>query len=189
MSPLLEALAGDSARGYGLGLPSGAASSFESIATATGTGSSGTITFSSIPSTYKHLQVRFKVNATGSGYELWLTANGSTSGYTQHKLWGNGTSVYADGTTGAANDLVGWYIGTDTTYPTVGIIDLTDYASTSKTKTIRGITGIDRNGSGYVGMTSSLWNNTSAISSLTLTANGINFATTDVVALYGIKGE
>ena len=33
------------------------ASSFESIATATGTGSSGVITFSSIPSTYKHLQI------------------------------------------------------------------------------------------------------------------------------------
>ena len=34
-------------------------SSFESIATVSGTGSSGTITFSSIPATYKHLQIRY----------------------------------------------------------------------------------------------------------------------------------
>jgi len=32
--------------------------SYESIASATGTGSSNTITLSSIPSTYKHLQLR-----------------------------------------------------------------------------------------------------------------------------------
>jgi len=32
--------------------------SYESIASASGTGSSGTITFSSIPSTYTHLQIR-----------------------------------------------------------------------------------------------------------------------------------
>ncbi len=40
---------------YGTGVPP-VTSSYESIATSTATGSS--ITFSSIPSTYKHLQVR-----------------------------------------------------------------------------------------------------------------------------------
>ena len=167
----------------------GGGGSFESIATATGTGSSGTITFSSIPSTYKHLQIRIQTLGTAAGAETWLTLNGSTTGYTQHKLWGNGTSVYADGLTGGANALIGWYIGTETTYPTVSIIDIHDYASTTKNKTIRGITGIDKNGSGYVGMISSLWQNTAAVNSISLVVNGTNFATTTKIALYGIKGE
>ena len=58
MSPILSARGGMSAGAYGWGAASGAGTSFESIATATGTGSSGTITFSSIPSTFKHLQIR-----------------------------------------------------------------------------------------------------------------------------------
>ena len=49
-------------------------SSYESIASATGTGSSGTITFSSIPSTYQSLQLRVScINTTGDNMVLRIT--------------------------------------------------------------------------------------------------------------------
>jgi hypothetical protein len=52
-----------------LGVPAGA---YESIASATGTGSSATITFSSIPSTYQHLQILYLVGIlnTSEGFRI-----------------------------------------------------------------------------------------------------------------------
>jgi hypothetical protein len=70
-----------------------------------------------------------------------------------------------------------------------GIIDIHDYASTTKLKTSRAIVAGDRNAaSGYIELYSSLFNSTSALSSITLTSGGSNYATTTQFALYGIKG-
>jgi len=69
MSPILQSLANGSARGYGAFGAAAAAASYESIASVTPSGSSSSVTFSSIPSTYTSLQLR--VNARG-------TANGGT---------------------------------------------------------------------------------------------------------------
>ncbi len=127
----------------------GGGGSFESIATATGTGSSGTITFSSIPSTYKHLQIRGISRSTDSGsstYESNITLNGQTaySNYAYHVLAGNGATASASG----------WGSGTDRLYAIqnalnsmtaaimgVSIIDIHDYATTTKNKTIRVLRG------------------------------------------------
>ena len=69
--------------------------SYESIMTATGTGSSNTITFTSIPSTYKHLQ--FMVHSLSTGAADWVNIrmnNDSTSGnYYGHKLYGTGSGT------------------------------------------------------------------------------------------------
>jgi len=77
-------------------------SSFESIATATGTGSSGVITFSSIPSTYQHLQLRWIARTTDatSGFEsILIRYNGVTStSYGYHYIEANGSTVSAAGT-------------------------------------------------------------------------------------------
>jgi len=120
-----------------------ATSSYESIQSATGTGASGVITFSSIPATYKHLQIR------------------------------------------------GSNLSTDATYANmncVSILDIIDYADTSKYKTVRGFSGSDRNGAGNIFLISGLWLSTSAISTITLTADGTNWTTSTTFALYGIKG-
>ena len=68
-----------------------------------------------------------------------------------------------------------------------GIIDILDYADTSKYKTVRTLFGYDANGSGYIAFSSNLWQSTSAITSITMTpVNGI--AEYSSFALYGIKG-
>ena len=63
-------------------------SSYESIASATGTGSSKTITFSSIPSTYASLQIR--INGFTSSSDNWnIRINGdSGTNYTTHYIVG-----------------------------------------------------------------------------------------------------
>ena len=68
--------------------PQAPATNFDSIATVTvGAGGSSSITFSSIPSTYTHLQIRFmaKETAVGSGVDgVLLTFNSWSSGYAYH---------------------------------------------------------------------------------------------------------
>jgi hypothetical protein len=176
----------------------GGGGSFESIASATGTGSSGVITFSSIPSTYKHLQIRGIAKDTYAGtFELptRVRFNSDTgNNYTMHNLNGNGASVAAQGEATGTNAFFkfrGSNLSTDATFANmnaVSILDIIDYADTSKYKTVRGFSGSDRNGSGSIFLISGLWLSTSAINTITLTADGTNWTTSTTFALYGIKG-
>jgi hypothetical protein len=171
----------------------GGGGAYESIATATGTGSSATITFSSIPSTYKHLQIR-AINRDTFGASFidfgTLTFNSSTSGYAAHWLYGDGSTTSAFGSASRSN--TGWWLGVGDGY-TAGIVaatiyDIHDYASTTNNKTIRIFSGVDTNGAGRVALTSGLWANTSAITSISFTSPNANFTTNTVFSLYGIKG-
>ena len=164
----------------------GAAGSYEPIAKLNGTGSSDTITFNSIPSTYKHLQVRFEIDTNSNGALLYLRCNGDTgSNYGNHYFEGNGSTVTATGF--GSSDRIYFPAESHTTYSYVGIVDIHDYASTTKNKTVRAFDGFDANGSGQVGLMSGLWINTAAINSLTFILQ-TNFQTPTVFSLYGIKG-
>ena len=169
--------------------------SFQSIATAIGTGSSGTITFSSIPSTYKHLQIRCNMVVANANQTPNITFNGDTaSNYTNHIGYAYGTGSgfakagYANA--GRANIIiagVGW--GTVTTYPNVAIIDIHNYSATDQYKTLTAFGGMDNGiaNQGEVDMTSGMWQSTSAITSITIT--GVStFTTNTSIALYGIMG-
>lgn len=170
---------------------------FESIATATGSGATS-ITFSSIPSTYAHLQLRMLIRSTGTGdgRDLNLTVNGAASAgdYKSHYLLGNGTSastgIDINGST--ANIFVGNPPASATAANifAVSIVDILDYANTNKYKTIKALAGVDTNGGVYQNacLFSGVRLSTAAISSITLTLSNGNFATGTSVALYGIKG-
>ena len=158
--------------------------SYESIATVSGDASASTITFSSIASTYKSLQLRFTGQSTASG-DLTLTINGSSLTYSHH-LYGDGATVTANSTASACP--LNKSVTAAATYPYVGIIDLIDYASTSKTKTVRFMTGVDKNGSGEIVLGSGFLNSTSAVTSLSITTSGTSFTTNARFSLYGIKG-
>jgi hypothetical protein len=167
---------------------------FESIATLSGSGVS-TVTFSSIPSTYKSLQVRFTgrlaTQTGGSLYNAYATFNSDTGGnYTWHGLRGTGGSAVAYGASNAT------YIDIEETMPDSGttanvfsgaVLDIYDYASTSKNKTV-GIYSGTANSGGTFWLSSSVWRNTNAITSITFFTNASgNFATGTQFALYGIK--
>jgi hypothetical protein len=176
--------------------------SFDSIATATGTGSNSTLTFSSIPQTYKSLQIRWLCRDTSTGGEpngIWIDFNNDTgSNYTRHFLTGNGSSASATGQTAATvsgspeiprstatGNMTSGIFG-------VGILDIKDYASTTKNKTMRVRTGTDYNTAstaGQINLFSSVWlNSGSGISTIRFyLPSGGNFATGSTFALYGIN--
>jgi len=172
-----------------------AAGTYESIASATGTGSSGTITFSSIPSTYTSLQIRamYKdVTNQGQWCQYNLRFNSDTgSNYWTHYLAGDGSAASASGFSSTCISIR--YSGADSSpsADTVGvsIIDIHDYASSTRNKTVRALAGVDTNSAdGGIALSSGLWLSTSAITSITVSAALSNFTANSVFALYGIKG-
>lgn len=164
-------------------------SSFESIATINLSGTS-TGSFTSIPATYVSLQLRF---ITTSNLASYMRFNGaSTSGdYNGHYLWGDGTAVYASSASAlTSTDTLYPGSGPQTaTNPYVGIIDIHDYASTTKNKTIRNLVGQESNNSNSrIFITSGLRVSTAAISSIEFYVLSSTFAAGSSIALYGIKG-
>lgn len=175
----------------------GAAPSFELIQTQLINGSSPTsVTFSSIASTYKHLQLRIvsRWNAGGSSNDLRMQINGdTTSNYYGHWLRGQGSSV----TSGQSNLIAYMQLGNsdpsgvDANTFGVQIVDILDYANTNKNKTIRSFTGRAPNGySQEVGLYSGIRFSTDAVSSLTIygSQGGSYFLSGCRLSLYGIKG-
>jgi hypothetical protein len=195
--PLITTRAGGSATAFG-GLGASVApliTSYESIETVT-VGSGGVINFSftSIPSTYTHLQLRgiVRSNQAGSGITTsTLQFNSDTgSNYTYHNLIGNGTAASVGGVASATASVITNAPQLSATSNAFGvtIIDILDYTNTNKYKTIRALHGADLNGSGQIILSSGLWMNTSAITSILVNpaADAVQYTH---FALYGIKGE
>jgi hypothetical protein len=160
--------------------------SYESIATVTLTSTASTVTFSSIPQTYTHLQLRV-LSAQGNVVQaarLWANSDTITTNYWTHYLAGNGSIKYS---TASNENYALWDSGTTSGFYAT-VIDILDYTNTNKKKTIRSLQGYDLNGSGAVGLLSMLWNNTAAITSLQFADNGSAFQSGGSYALYGIKG-
>lgn len=173
------------------------ATSYESIATVTvGSGGSSSISFTSIPSTYKHLQIRYLaqcVNSATAAENIAFRFNSDTGGnYTRHYLDGNGTSATAGANTGVTQvyAIAGQ---TSSTYPSAfgaGIMDILDYTNTNKYTTTRALGGVDFNGSGgEIQLTSGLWLNTAAITQIDIRALDGNLAQYSSFALFGVKGS
>jgi hypothetical protein len=189
MSPISSTLANGSARGY-RNFAAAVLGAYESIASASGDGTS-TITFSSIPQTYKHLQVRMWLQTNNTTATAFLRANGiSSSVYAYHSLEGNGATVTAAGSATQTSAVLFNIQDNATASGNVYIVDIHDYTSTTNNKTIRSFGGIDLNGSGNVSLKSALYQQTTAITSLTFdaSATGAGFGGTARIALYGIKG-
>lgn len=173
------------------------AGDYESISTVTvGAGGSASITFSSIPSTYKHLQIRgiFRPTAgTNPPYNTFINLNSDTgSNYAGHLLRGDGASATAVAATSITAGRLAYGLASNSltnTFATM-VIDILDYADTNKYKTMRTLGGWDANGSGWITFVSSLWQSTSAVNSISINVSESsgNLAQYSSFALYGIKG-
>ena len=167
--------------------------SFESIATVTvGSGGAADVTFSSIPSTFTHLQLRgiTRTDRAATGDQLRVQVNADTgSNYSWHRLEGDGSSANSGNGTSTTFMALPSPTGSTTTANVFGvaIIDVLDYLNTNKNKTFRGLGGWESNTEGFVQFQSGLWRNTNAITSIKIYAIG-NFSQYTTFALYGIKG-
>ena len=170
---------------------------YESIQTVTvGAGGASSIDFTSIPSTYKHLQLRGIARSTlaGSTPDRIIVQLNNDSGlnYAYHVLQGNGAAASSYSNT--SNNWFGIEEGNVQTSATANVFassitDFLDYANTNKYKTIRTLNGADLNGSGIVVMNSGLWMSTNAVTSIKLISPAsTNFVQYSSFALYGIKG-
>ena len=169
---------------------------YESIATFTLGTAASSVTFSSIPSTYTHLQIRYLAKTSRSAVndyaKLEINGDTTTSNYRSHTLNGDGGSAYA-GTTANAIEIGGFPGNTNADMFGAGVLDFLDYANTNKYKTIRMLSGFNQNsastGTSWVGLDSGLWMSSSAITSIKITPGvGPNFVANSQFALYGIKG-
>lgn len=165
---------------------------YESIATVTvGGGGASYAEFTSIPATFKHLQIRLIGNVPAGATSLTVQFNSDTTNanYFYHELYGSGsTAVGLAKTSGQPLYLQYWggLPSTSNIYG-AGVIDILDYTNTNKYKTVRSLGGYDANGSGYIMFDSGLWMNTSAITSIKLSPSPNSFAQYSSFALYGIK--
>ena len=163
------------------------------------TSNNTSVTFSSIPQTYKHLQIRIIGRSSNTGTnnaQLRLVLNSDTGfNYAYHHLSGNGSSASASG--GAAGSPFAWItLGTDF-IPKDGltadsfaaaIIDIHDYASTTKNTTVRMLGGNDVNGTtGRINLASGLWISTAAVTSIQVNCPD-TFKSGSTFALYGMVG-
>ena len=172
--------------------------SFESIATVTvGSGGSSYVEFTSIPSTYNHLQIRWLARdaraTTADGMSIRYNSDTSTANYVLwHYLNGDGASATASGL-GSGYDAQNFLgnipsANASASQFAVGVTDILDYANTNKYKVQRTLSGYDRNGAGEIYLVSGMWMSTSAISTIRIFGNNGNLVEYSHFALYGIKG-
>ena len=170
-------------------------SSYESIATVNPTGGASTISFTSIPSTYKHLQIRCisrpnEAGSSGAQY-LYLRINiDAGTNYSRHFLAGEGSTTVTQGAASQNEIRAGYQMrnGYAANIYAAAVIDILDYTNTNKYKTTRSLGGFDSNGAGYAALGSGLWMNTNSINSLTFLCEVGDFVQHTRFSLYGIKG-
>ena len=170
--------------------------SYESIATVNVSSSTSTVSFTSIPSTYKHLQIRAIARCGVSGevsQGIFMRMNSdSGANYSWHVIYGTGAAVASGGGTSTTYSYAGYTTGPNAISNNFAgnVIDILDYADTNKYKTTRSLVAFDNNGSGNLALLSSNWRSTSAITSLTLLVElaGGSFTQYSSFALYGVKG-
>jgi hypothetical protein len=162
------------------------------IATTTLSTATSSVTFSNIPQSYEHLQLRIFGQTSGTAYgRLAFNSDTTNANYRGHYLAGDGATVVA-GAWGQAypgvlvNGNGGWSNSSSSAFSNT-IIDILDYANTNKNKTTRTLAGYDNNGSGNVEFQSGLWLSTAAVTSVSLSLNANNFTQYSSFALYGIK--
>lgn len=150
----------------------------------------GTYTFTNIPQSYSHLQLRVMSRNAGTGISNpYLNFNlDSGNNYSFHWLLGNGSSPSTGNVINGTGSWISDSPGTSTTSNCwqVSITDILYYTSLSRFKTIRSIGGYDANGSGTVSIYSGVWNSLAPISTISFTLNG-SFLPNSTLSIYGIS--
>ncbi len=153
------------------------------------------VTFSSIPATYEHLQLRYSLRSTRStqAYDnIYVRFNGDTgTNYSGHYLLGYATTKAAGGTTSQSNTWT-YRASAGTAVSAqygVGRMDIYDYQNTNKNTAFTGIGGT--NGSyNEIGMFEGLWDSTAAVTSILLYPTATtNWVRGSEFTLYGLKSS
>ena len=174
----------------------GVAGAFELISTTVLASPAASVTFSSLSTSaadYKHLQIRAisRSDVASSYVDTRVKLNGDTTtgNYSTHEFYGAGSGTPASGGAGPYYPPgIAYSSGASAAANAFGafVIDILDFASTSKNKTLRGLSGVTAT-SNLVDLRSVGWYSTAAITSIELNTSG-NFIAGSRFSLYGLKG-
>jgi hypothetical protein len=170
--------------------------SYESISTVSLTsGTQATIDFTSIPSTFKHLQLRCvaRLSDGGGGFggaKLMFNNDTVIGNYTYRRVIGNNDNASAYAQVDLEFTVRAALAGISTGIFSPSIVNIYDYSDSNKRTTMNNITGGDRNSTleNVIGLYGQMWNNTTTVNSIQLTPSQGSFAQYSHFALYGIKG-
>mgnify|MGYP003119010855 CR=1 FL=1 len=162
----------------------------EAIATTYLEADAANVTFSSIPATYEHLQIRGSLRGASNG-TLAIQLNSDTgSNYSRHQIYGAGSSASTNLNAGIAFMNIAYVTWTDESSETYSAhtIDFLDYANTNKNTSVQSSWGFAND---QVSFNSQLWDDTSAVSTIKLyeAGAGANFVRGSEFTLYGIKSS
>jgi hypothetical protein len=163
---------------------------YELISTTVLGGTAASVTFSNLgdySSTYKHLQIRMTARLSGNN-SIDAYINGDTgSNYAGHLLRGNGSTASSFARSSSSTLQIADSSNTANVF-TAAVVDILDFASTTKNTTIRSFTG-DAGGQNFIQMWSGLWNNTAAVTSIQLYGRAsTTFQIGSRFSIYGIRG-
>jgi hypothetical protein len=140
------------------------------------------------------LQVRAVVreSSAAAGYtNSELRFNGDTgSNYSWHYLAGYGSSVLSTDAPNQPNVRLQSFApgdGSPSGVFGVGVIDILDFASTSKNKTVRALHGALTSTNTGIALTSGAWYNTGAVTSINFAIGSNSFLAGTRFSLYGVK--
>lgn len=158
------------------------------------------ITFANLPTggQYTHLQIRVSSQTNRATYgsdAIRMQLNGDTgSNYSTHNIAGDGSAASAGANTSCTYMDLGGTLSGVINGQGGTVADILDFASVSKYKTVRSLSGGDHNGTiaGYGGtifLASGSWRSFSAVSSLTIfPVYGSAFNQYTTVTVYGVRG-
>ncbi len=168
-----------------------AVGSMDALGSVTLNAAQSSITFSNIPSTYTHLQIRASFTTSVADRSVRVRFNSDTAtNYSFHNMQADGSTTGVNAVADVAYGIIGT-APNSTTYPGTFIADVLDYTNTNKYKTTRSLVGADMNvasaNSSYIQLWSSNWRSTSAITTINILPSSGNFSQYSTFALYGIK--
>ena len=170
---------------------------FELIQSVSLSATQSNVVFSSIPSNYRYLRIftSTKGSATGPSYMLRMRFNGdSGSSYLFANMRYTNDRLVNASTAQNSIELPNAVPRSDTRTTIFGtaIIDIAEYASTTKRKSVRAIFGNrvtgDNSADNVIGQTAGTWSSTSAITSIDLFPQAGSWGVGSTFYLYGIKG-
>jgi len=142
------------------------------------------IEFTNISQSFDDLELKLSLRTTVADSEGKVTFNGTTTGYTIRRIWGNGASIGSDA-------LYGYLMTNRSDYTAStfsnAFVYIPNYASSNnKTFFTDGVAETNGTNNTMV-LSTSLWSNTAAITSIKLEPLSGNFALNSTATLYGIK--
>lgn len=162
-----------------------AGSTYTPIATYTASGTTGTISFTSIPQTYTDLVLTTSAQSSSGQRQQYIELNADTTQkYSRTILSGTGSSAISARDSNQFQTYLDYYAVVEGTFPNIVTTNFMNYSNTTTFKTM--ITRAN-NASNGIDAIVHLYRSTSAISRIDIKLNAVNYSAVSTFTLYGIQ--